>query len=126
MRKDSRKQIDRRKRVELEFLESLRKRIPHHTPTLEALGHMYTREGLYEEGLRVDLDITRLKPQEPEAWYNLACSYAMVGLKDLAFEALHKAIDLGYGDAGWMMKDPDLRSLRDDPRMIQISMRLSN
>ncbi len=126
MRKPSGKSLQRRHRVELEFLEALRARLPKHAPTLEALGHLYTRVGKYEEGLGVDLDITQLKPDEPEAWYNLACSLSMVGRKDDAFVALEKAIDLGYSDFEWMARDPDLKPLQGDPRLARLGMRISN
>lgn len=126
MRKPPDSSAFRRHRVELGFLEALRARLPQHTPTLEALGHLYTRVGKYAEGLSVDLDLTKLKPSEPEVWYNLGCSLAMVGRKDEAFAALEKAIDLGYSDFEWMARDPDLKPLHGDPRLARLGMRISN
>ena len=98
-------------RIEVEFLEALRRRCPRHGPILEALGHLYTRIGRFDDGLQVDLELTRLRPQDPESWYNLACSHALLGAADQALTALDKAIQCGYQDADWMESDPDLASL---------------
>lgn len=117
--------MSKQQRVEMEFLEALRKRCPQYAPVLEALGHIYTRAGRYEEGLRIDAELTFLRPDEPENWYNLACSYALVGQKDRAFDALDRAVALGYNDVDWIVKDKDLKVLHTDPRFKEILSRLS-
>lgn len=99
-------------RVEVQFLEALRRRCPSHEPILEALGHLYTRVGRYQDGLQVDLELTQLKPDDPESWYNLACSQALTGHPDAAMTALDRAVVCGYDDAEWLSADPDLNSLR--------------
>ncbi len=71
--------VSKKHRVELEFLESIRDRLPAHARVLEALGHLYTHVGRYEEGLKVDRDLTRMRPEDPLNWYNLACSCALTG-----------------------------------------------
>ena len=116
MDKKSRHDLRRTQRVEMEFLESLHQRCPQHIPLLEALGHLYTRVGRHEDGLKMDLELTRLKPTFSENWYNLACSYALTGHKDEAFQSLERAIELGYNEFDWMKRDKDLEALRDDPR----------
>lgn len=50
------------------------------------------------------------------AFYNLACAYALKGDKDDAFKALLGAKRAGFADRDLMAQDPDLASLRDDPR----------
>ncbi len=50
------------------------------------------------------------------AFYNLACAYALEGDKDDAFKALLGAKRAGFADRDQMASDPDLTSLRDDPR----------
>lgn len=117
--------MPKQQRVEMEFLEALRKRVPKYAPVLEALGHIYTRAGRYEDGLRIDAELTCLRPNEPENWYNLACSYALVGQKDSAFSALDRAVSLGYNDVDWILKDKDLKGLHNDPRFKEILSRLS-
>jgi Flp pilus assembly protein TadD len=114
----------KRHRVELKFLESVRHRLPHHARVLEALGNLYTRVGRYEEGLQVDLDLTRMRPEDPENWYNLACSCALTARPEEAFRALEQAFGLGYRDGDWLMEDPDLKSLRSDPRFLALIARM--
>lgn len=48
--------------------------------------------------------------------YNIACAYALLGEKDLAFRWLKRALDLGYLNLETLATDPDLISLRGDPR----------
>lgn len=109
------KPIQRPHRVELQFLEGIRRRVPGHEPVLQALGNLYTRVGRYEDGLQVDLELTKLQPKSAQNWYNLGCSYALIGERAKAFDALNRAVDLGYCDVEWMRKDADLAALRDDP-----------
>lgn len=115
-----------RQRVELKFLEALRKRCPSHEPLLEALGNLYTRVGRYEDGLQVDLELTKLRPREPENWYNLGCSHALVGDKENALAALEHAVDIGYSDGEWMSKDADLTALHGDHRFLDLVKRLTS
>lgn len=115
MSERSSKPVQRPQRLELEFLEGIRRRVPNHEPVLSALGHLYTRVGRYQEGLQVDLELTRLQPRVPQNWYNLGCSHALLGERALALSALERAVDLGYQDVDWMQKDKDLVSLHGDP-----------
>jgi len=80
------------------------------------LGDLLTRMGYIEEGLKVDLRLSKLLPHDPTVHYNLACSYALLREKDDAFSELQQAIHLGYADAAHMSKDQDLEALRSDPR----------
>jgi tetratricopeptide (TPR) repeat protein len=107
---------NRSERIEIEFIESIRKRCAPNRMILETLGELYTRTGRYEEGLNADLELTRICPSEAIAWYNLGCSYALIGRKKDALAALTKAIELGYKDIEWMNIDSDLESIQDDPQ----------
>lgn len=49
-------------------------------------------------------------------YYNLACSAALAGDKEAAFQALSDALDHGYDQTAWMSGDSDLESLHSDPR----------
>jgi dienelactone hydrolase len=54
-------------------------------------------------------------------WYNAACSYALAGEKDLAFELLTRAFGTGtITDKERVRQDPDLASLVGDPRFAVI------
>ncbi len=57
--------------------------------------------------------------RKPTTLYNLACAEARSGNTDKAFERLFASIDAGFDAAGQMRSDPDLDSLRKDPRFSQ-------
>ena len=101
---------------EIEFLEGVIAKRPKHVDTLMVLGHDYTRRGLYEKGLAVDLELSALCPDDASVHYNLACSYALTGNRERALKALERAIELGYNDFEFMGQDDDLANVRTDPR----------
>jgi len=68
--------------------------------------------------------LARLRPDDPTVLYNLACSYALLGQFEEAVTALSRAMDEGYDDFKWLMKDPDLKKLRADRRFKAIQERL--
>jgi len=96
----------------LAFIEGLRKRCPDHVPVLEVLGDMYTRTGRYEEGLAIDLGLVGRDSGNSTYWYNLACSYCRLKQFDECLNALKTAIERGYSDFKWMMRDDDLAGIR--------------
>lgn len=62
-----------------------------------------------------------LLPDDPTWRYNLACSLAHSEKRsEEAFDALEKAIDLGFRDADAIEKDADLRRLVKFPRYAQL------
>jgi tetratricopeptide (TPR) repeat protein len=52
--------------------------------------------------------------------YNIACSYALLGDADRAFDALSRAIAMGFEDLAVLRTDADLASLRGDPRFARL------
>jgi tetratricopeptide (TPR) repeat protein len=54
--------------------------------------------------------------RKPTTTYNVACSYARLGRKDVAFEWLFRALDAGFDSDGTIRGDDDLDNLRGDPR----------
>ena len=115
---------DRARRLEVEFLEGVRARLPGHAGVVESLGCLYTEMGRYQDGLRADREMVRMEPDSPNAWYNLACSLSLTGQPDDAFVALEKAIALGYDDAEWMQNDDDFEPIKKDPRFARILAQL--
>lgn len=101
---------------ELEFLESIARRLPEDTGVLRALADLYTKTGDYAEGLRIDERLSHLCAEDPMVWYNLGCSLALVKRKEDSLDALSRALELGYDDYEWMKKDSDLTVLHGDPR----------
>jgi tetratricopeptide (TPR) repeat protein len=57
-----------------------------------------------------------LNYRKPTAMYDLACSFALAGQRDRAFEWLFRALDEGFDGNGKLKRDSDLNSLHGDPR----------
>ena len=91
---------------------------------IEILGGLYTRSGRIAAGLRMDRRLVRLQPANATARYNLACSLALSKRRGDALAELKRAVQLGYGDADWMRRDPDLANLRNHPEFVALLSRL--
>ncbi|MBI4343367.1 MAG: hypothetical protein HY601_00945 [Candidatus Omnitrophica bacterium] len=101
---------------EIAFYEKLVTAYPDFADALIPLGNAYTRRGLYEKGLAVDLRLIQLRATDAVIWYNLACSYSLLNRVEEAFGTLRRAIELGYADMEYLRSDPDLRNLRSSPK----------
>jgi predicted esterase len=94
----------------------------------------------YDEGIAI---LTRMldvgtKDQRKGTAYNFACAYALKGEPDKAFEWLGKSVDWGWGQGQGQLvgaekpqsevemtkADPDLESLRKDPRYAKLIERM--
>jgi tetratricopeptide (TPR) repeat protein len=80
-------------------------------------------KGQYGRALQIDRRLVRLAPEDSIVWYNLACSFAVLGMIEPAFSALQKALELGYRTTLRLRRDPDLKSLRRDPRFARLLRR---
>lgn len=100
---------------EISFYENLLKEKPDYVDALIPLAEAYTRKGFFEKGLEIDKRLARLCKEDPFIHYNLGCSYALLGKKEAALEALRRAIELGYSNWGQMTRDPDLKALYGNP-----------
>jgi TolB-like protein/Tfp pilus assembly protein PilF len=74
------------------------------------------RAGRPDEGLHWAEQALAIDPEDAGIRYNVACLFALEGKKDRAFDCLDDAIRAGFGNREWLEKDPDLTSLRDEPR----------
>ena len=108
---------------EVEFLGRILDRDPYYVDALRVLANNLAHRGEYARAMQLDRRLTRLQPDRPIPWYNLACSYALLGMIDPAFGALGRAVDLGYRHLRHMVRDPDLKALRRDPRFARIIRR---
>ncbi|OHC00787.1 MAG: hypothetical protein A3G70_03945 [Planctomycetes bacterium RIFCSPLOWO2_12_FULL_39_13] len=114
---------------EIWFLEGILEKYPSYVECLMLLGNVYTANGMYEKGLKIDIKLAKLKPCDPLVYYNLACSYSLLGSVDKSLESLGKAIDLGYNDVKHLENDSDLDELRDEDgykKLINKLKRVSN
>ena len=109
----------RRKKTDLDFeisfYEGILKKDPNLVDVLIPLGNDYTKKGYCEKGLQVDLRLSHLRPKDPVVFYNLACSYSILGEIARALESLEKALNLGYEDFRFLRRDPDMENARSDP-----------
>jgi len=62
--------------------------------------------------------------EDPQLLYNVACVYAIEGMRDDAISCLERAIDKGYGHKEWILHDSDLNSLRNDKRFQALMERM--
>jgi predicted Zn-dependent protease len=98
---------------EIEFYESIDAKGSNDPRVLEVLAQLYTRVGRNEDGLSMDLRLSKSRPQDPLVHYNLACSLALTGQHDQSLGVLKKAVEMGYNDFDWMIKDTDLDPIRN-------------
>lgn len=122
MRKEHAPKVSRKKEdidFEIVFYENILKATPHFIEALTALGDLYTRAGLWQKGLEVDMKLTELRPEDALVFYNLACSYALLNQTRSALSALTKAIDFGYDDFEYLKGDTDLDNLLKDEHFQQ-------
>jgi len=110
--------------IEIGFLEGVVRRDPGYIDALQILGDNYTRRGRFEDGLKVDEQLVRLRPGDALVHYNLACSCSLTEQFESAAVALNRALDLGYRDFKWLSKDPDLAKLRKHPLYKKIRARI--
>lgn len=101
---------------EIQFYEGILRRSPNFVEALMALADLYTRRGSFQKGLVVDERLTCLRPENPDVYYNLACSYSLTGQLDKAFGAIKQAVKFGYEYLDQLESDPDLANLRSDAR----------
>lgn len=101
---------------ELDFFAGILHRHPCYVDVLRAQGTNLTLKGRYADGLQIDKRLVQLRPTDPLAHYNLACSFALLKRIDHAIKTLRRAVELGYRDFRYMSEDRDLDSIRHDPR----------
>jgi tetratricopeptide (TPR) repeat protein len=108
---------------ELDFLGRVLERDPTHVGALRAHAGNLAATGQYTRALQADRRLVRLLPERPIPWYNLACSYAVLGMIDPALAALQRALELGYRHYRHLLRDPDLAAVRRDPRFARLVRR---
>jgi tetratricopeptide (TPR) repeat protein len=101
---------------ELAFYSGILKHHPDYVDVLRVVGSLLALKGMTSEGLKIDRRLTRLRPSDPLAHYNLACTYARLNQANQSVKALRRAVELGYRDFRYIAEDADLDPIRTDPR----------
>jgi tetratricopeptide (TPR) repeat protein len=105
---------------EIAFFGGILERLPEYVDVLRVMGNNLTLKGRYAQGLQIDKRLIQLRPTDPLAHYNLACSYALLKRPEQALKTLRRAVELGYRDFRYLREDRDLDSIRHDPRFRQL------
>jgi tetratricopeptide (TPR) repeat protein len=108
---------------EIEFLGRVLERDPCFVDALRVQANNLAAKGLHARALQIDRRLVRLVPDDAIAWYNLTCSYTVLGMIEPAFFALQRSLELGYRCIKRLRRDPDLKTLRRDPRFLRLLRR---
>jgi tetratricopeptide (TPR) repeat protein len=81
--------------------------------TLQLLGETARAEEWARRAVQSD-------PSNPLLLYNIGCLYAKSGKPGLALDHVERAMELGMRNRDWLMTDPDLASIRNDPRFLAL------
>lgn len=98
------------------LLEEAVQAFPQQAGPWYLLGFAHHAQKDYEAALSAYQKSTQMENPPPNAFYNLACVQALLGRKEAAFASLEAAIQAGFADLGRLQADPELESLRSDPR----------
>ncbi len=85
-------------------------------PSWRELGVSAYERGDHDEAVYQWRRWLEADPRDETTWYDLACSYALLGRTELAIAAYERAVDAGWHDAAHAKEDPDLASLQSDAR----------
>ena len=96
---------------------------PDDTRALSLGAGCLARLGDREESIQWAGRAVAIDPKDAVILYAVACVYAIVGLTDEAIAYLDGAINAGFGNFGWIENDPDMDSIREDPRYLAILKR---
>ena len=96
-------------------LENHLKQVPEDARARILLGGDYARLARTDDALRELKMAVTLRANEALILYNAACLYCTLNRKSEGLDALQKAWEVGYRDAVWARRDPDLLMLHDDP-----------
>ncbi len=92
------------------------------TATMRAVA--LCRLGRLEEGLEWARRALEIDPEDAGVRYNVACLYALEGRREESIACLEECVRLGFGNPEWIERDPDLASLRGDPRFEDLLARI--
>jgi tetratricopeptide (TPR) repeat protein len=106
---------ERLRRRELEVLENQLQRFPDDVRARVLLASDRASAGDSEAALMHVKIAMAMRPHDANVLYNAACTYGLMGMKVDALETFRRAVNAGYSNLDWCLKDPDLQILHDEP-----------
>src|SRR5262245_19854446 len=103
--------------------EQLTRREPSNGAAWYRLGVSYAQSGHPDQAIPAYRRAQSLGYAPASTTYNLACAYARTNDKERAFAALDSLVAAGFRSAQTLQSDPDLESLRSDPRFAEVLRR---
>ena len=105
------KSLGRLEEAELHCLKSLEFN-PGFTPALFLFGAIAKMDGRLDESVEALEKAKLLNPDCATTHYDLACYYALTGSLENALITLETALEKGFCDFEWLIRDPDLMAVR--------------
>ncbi|MDQ3129932.1 MAG: protein kinase [Acidobacteriota bacterium] len=104
---------------------NLMEEVLRQNPQMDGIRSLYAMylagSGKSEEALaQISGDALNLCRSDHDMAYWLGSTYALLGEKDSAFKWINRAVKLGNENKPWFETDPNLDSLRDDPRFAEL------
>ena len=106
---------ERLRRRELEVLENQLQRFPDDVRARVLLASDRASAGDTEAALMHVKIAMAMRPNDANVLYNAACTYGLMGMKVDALETFRRAVNAGYSNLDWCLKDPDLQIIQDEP-----------
>jgi len=104
----------------VEMANRLLDRHPTRSEALHWAGHAITLQGRVRQGELLMEAALAITGPDPDLLYDLACARALDGDTDRALALLEQAIDTGFRPFEHIERDPDLASVRHDPRYVDL------
>jgi non-specific serine/threonine protein kinase len=89
--------------------------VPEDARARVLLSAFYAQYGKIENAVWELEKAIEFRPRDPNLLYNAACSYGVMNMKEMALKMLKRAVELGFGNRDWLMRDPDLQCLHGEP-----------
>jgi serine/threonine protein kinase/Tfp pilus assembly protein PilF len=106
---------ERLRRRELEVLENQLQRFPDDVRARVLLASDRASAGDTDAALMHVKIAMAMRPNDANVLYNAACTYGLMGMKIDALETFRRAVNAGYSNLDWCLRDPDLQILYEEP-----------
>lgn len=88
---------------------------PRFAPAYILLGALLKKPGRLEDSIAACKKAVLVDPDCTAAYYDLACYYSLLAKREQSLAAMEMAFCKGFSDFEWVLKDPDLEALRQNP-----------